>query len=261
MNRHERLSALLDILATQGQVEIEEAAERLGMSAATVRRDLDQLAAQQLVTRTRGGAVANQVSYDLPMRYKSARHVPEKERIAAAAAALVKRDMVVALNGGTTTTAVARAIATSPALADPGGGQVVTVVSNALNIASELIMRPNVRVVATGGVALPQSYELIGPLATRIISELTFDIAFLGVDGIEPAFGASAHHDGEASINHLMAELARQVVVVTDSSKLMRRSFARICHTREVNLLITDRDAPADAVRAFEDLGVTVITV
>ena len=85
--------------------------ERLDVSQATIRRDFDQLAQQQMITRTRGGAVANGVSYDLPLRYKTAKHSAEKQRIGAAAAALVEPGMVVGLNGGTTTTEVARALA------------------------------------------------------------------------------------------------------------------------------------------------------
>ena len=72
------------------------------MSAATIRRDLDHLGKQQLLTRTRGGAVANAVSYDLPLRYKTARFASEKQRIAQAAATLVRRGMVIGMNGGTT---------------------------------------------------------------------------------------------------------------------------------------------------------------
>ena len=76
MNRYERWSVLLEMLAELGKLEIEETAEKLGVSAATVRRDFDELAAQQLLSRTRGGATAHSVSYDLPLRFKVARHAP-----------------------------------------------------------------------------------------------------------------------------------------------------------------------------------------
>ena len=106
MDRYARWNALLEILTDSGRISVEDAAERLDVSQATIRRDFDQLAQQQMITRTRGGAVANGVSYDLPLRYKTAKHAPEKQRIGAAAAALVSPGMVVALNGGTTTTDV-----------------------------------------------------------------------------------------------------------------------------------------------------------
>ncbi|OIV37090.1 alkaline phosphatase [Mangrovactinospora gilvigrisea] len=260
MSRYERWNALLELLAEDGRLEVEETAERLDVSAATIRRDLDQLAKQQMLTRTRGGAVAHNVSYDLPLRYKTARHATQKQLIAQAAAELVTPGSVVGLNGGTTTTEVARALAVR---SDPPQGEkrsAFTVVTNALNIANELAVRPHVKIVVTGGVARPQSYELIGPLAAGVLGELTLDIAVLGVDGIEPATGASAHHEGEASTNRLLAERADQVVVVADSSKVGRRAFARICGPDRIDVLVTDSGVDEAAVAEFTDAGVRVIT-
>ena len=257
VDRYERLSTLLDLLGQRGRVDVDDLAGELAVSAATIRRDLDHLADQRLLTRTRGGAVVTNVAYDLPLRYKTARHASEKERIGAAAAALVDRGGVVGLNGGTTTTEVARALAVRPELngADEPG---VTVVTNALNIASELAVRPHVKIVVTGGVARPASFELSGPLASRILDEITMDVVFLGVDAVDPHHGAYAHHEGEASINRLMAERARRVVVAADSSKLGRHAFARICPTSAISTLITDDDADPAVVAAFEAEGVTV---
>ncbi|MDQ4085848.1 MAG: DeoR/GlpR family DNA-binding transcription regulator [Actinomycetota bacterium] len=258
MNRYERLNALLELLADRGRLDVENVAAELEVSAATIRRDFDHLAQQQLVTRTRGGAVAHSVAYDLPLRYKTQRHATEKQRIGRAAVDLVDHGMIVGLNGGTTTTEVARAIATH---ADLNSGQepTITVVTNALNIANELTVRPHVKIVVTGGVARPQSYELIGPLGTRILDELSLDVAFLGVDGVDPELGATAFHEGEANINSLIARRARRVVVVADASKLGHRAFARICPVGDLDVLVTDAAAPADVVERFREAGVEVV--
>jgi DeoR family transcriptional regulator of aga operon len=260
MTRYRRWNELLELLAAEGQLQVEEAAKALGVSEATVRRDLDELARQQMLTRIRGGAVAQGVTYDLPLRYKSERHPSEKQRIAAVAAGLVRPGQIAGLNGGTTTTEVARALATRSDL----NGQVpppgLTVVTNALNIATELAVRQHIKIVTTGGVARPQSYELTGPLATGVLEQVTLDVAILGVDGIDAAAGATAHHEGEASINRLMARQAARVVVAADSSKVGRRAFARICIAREIDVLVTDAGiAPEDAAR-LEDAGVDVVT-
>jgi len=259
--RFERWNALLDMLGDGGELTVERMAHALGVSAATIRRDLDELAQQQLLMRTRGGAVASTVSYDLPLRYKSARHAPEKQRIATAAAALVAPGAIVGLNGGTTTTEVARALAVRSDLHTGDAASTITVVTNALNIASELVVRRHVKVVITGGVARPQTYELIGPLATLVPSELSVDVTFLGVNAVDPDTGASTHDEGEAQINHLLATRARQVVVVADSSKLGASAFARICGAEEIDVVVTDTDAPPAMVRSFEDRGVRVLTV
>ncbi|MEU8828789.1 DeoR/GlpR family DNA-binding transcription regulator [Streptomyces sp. NPDC048636] len=259
MKRPERWNALLELLARDGRIEVDEAAAELTVSAATIRRDLDELAQQQMLTRTRGGAVAHNLSYDLPLRYKTARRAPEKQRIGAAVARLVEPGSIVGLNGGTTTTEAARAIATRGELTASDGGPGVTIVTNALNIASELAVRPQVKIVLTGGVARPQSFELMGPLATGVLAEVSLDLAVLGVDALDAAQGATAHHEGEASINHLMAARAARVAVVADSSKLGRRAFARICPLDTIDVLVTDTGADDERIAPYAEAGVEVI--
>jgi DeoR family transcriptional regulator of aga operon len=261
VDRYERLSTVLEVLAERGKVEVDALAAEMGVSAATIRRDLDHLADQQLLTRTRGGALARNAAYDLPLRYKTGRYAREKERIGRAAAALVQRGHVVGLNGGTTTTEIARSLATRAEFAGRGEDPALTVVTNALNIAGELAVRPKTKIVVTGGVARPQSFELIGPLATRVLEEIALDILLLGVDAVDPARGAYAHHEGEASINRLMVSRARKVVVVADSSKLCRSAFAEICRIGRIDLLVTDHRASEHQVKAFKDTGVAVQVV
>jgi DeoR/GlpR family transcriptional regulator of sugar metabolism len=261
MTRYERLNAVLELLAEHGHVEIDETAERLGCSTATLRRDLDHLAEQQLLTRTRGGAVASAISYDLPLRYKTARKASEKQRIAVAAAAMVTPGMTVGLNGGTTTTEIARAIAGREELVAQGAAVPVTIVTNALNIASEMIMRPHLRTVATGGMALPNSYELVGPIGAQVLRTITLDLCFLGVGALDPEFGATAFDDREAHTNQLMAARAQTVVAVADSSKLGRRTLALICEVGQIAQLITDDAATPHLVARFTAAGVRVTLV
>ncbi len=254
MSRYDRWNAILELLAQEGRLSVEEAAQALDVSTATIRRDLDQLAQQQMLMRTRGGAVAQSVSYDLPLRYKTARRGGEKQRIAEAAAELVKPGAVLGLNGGTTTSELARALATRSTL-EPG----FTIVTNALNIAAELTVRRHVKIVVTGGVARQQSYELIGPLATGVLEQVTLDVAFLGVDALDIELGASAHHEGEASVNNLLISRAAQVVVVADSSKIGRRAFSRICPIEQVDTLVTDARLSDALAGQLTDAGVKVV--
>lgn len=265
MSRHERWNALLELLAAQGRLEVEEAASTLQVSTATIRRDLDELAEQQMLVRTRGGAIAHGVAYELPLRYKSSRHASEKQRIAAAVAGLVGDGEVVGLNGGTTTTEVARALAVRAGSAQresagAAASPALTVVTNALNIAGELAVRPQIKLVVTGGVARSQSYELVGPLTAGVLNEVALDVAVLGVDGVDPGLGVMAHQEDEASISRLFAERARRVIVVTDSSKMGKRAFARICGLDRIDVVVTDSAIPSDAVESLTDAGVKVIT-
>ncbi|MBV9383096.1 MAG: DeoR/GlpR transcriptional regulator [Streptosporangiaceae bacterium] len=261
MSRYERWNALLDLVGANGHLSVVEAARTLSVSEATIRRDLDQLADQRMLTRTRGGAVSsNQMAYDLPLLYKTARNAPEKQLIGRAAAALITPDSTVALNGGTTTTEVARALVNRGEFRDGPSATTVTVVTNALSIASELAIRPQIKLVVTGGVARPESYELIGPLATYVLEDLTFDWAILGVDGLEAVAGATAHHEGEASINRLMTQRAQRVAIVADGSKLGKRAFVRVCDTDQIDVVVTNVTADTPAAAALADKGIRIVT-
>ena len=267
-DRAQRWSELLGLLGDRGRLSVAEAALALAVSEATIRRDFAALADQQLATRTHGGVVATGMAYDLPARYRS-RSAPDrepaerKERIAAAAAALLEPGTVVGFNGGTTTTATARRLAARPDLqrADlprDGTAAAITVVTNALNIATELVLRPHVRTVTLGGIARPGSYELVGPLAALVLEELWLDVLVLGVDGFDVVAGATCQHGGEAGIDAHMVRRAGRVLVVAGSEKLGRRTFARICPAAGVHTLITDTGAAAETVAAIRAAGVLV---
>jgi DeoR family transcriptional regulator of aga operon len=258
MDRGTRWSALLGLLAEHGRLSVAQVVEALGVSEATVRRDFGELAAQQLVTRTHGGVVATAVAYDLPARYKQSSGDTSKDRIAAAAAELALAGSVVGFNGGTTTSATARRLAARADLASSAERPAITVVTNALNIATEMVLRPFIRCVTLGGVARQESYELSGPLASMVLNELWLDTVFLGVDAVSAQAGATCRHEGEAGINALMVERADRVVVVATGDKVGRRAFARICPTARIDVLVTDRTAPEDEVRALRAAGVTI---
>jgi DeoR family transcriptional regulator of aga operon len=251
MRQADRLGAILEELTAHGSVEVAELCDRLGVSAATVRRDLQLLADQRFLTRTHGGAVAQGVLYELPLRYKAARHQEQKSRIAGEAAARVHDGAAIGLTGGTTTTEVARRLV----------DRQLTVVTNALNIASELAIRPNVKLVVTGGFARPESYELVGPLAEQSLAALYLDLVFIGVDGISAVHGLTTHHEVEAHTNRALIERAHRVIVVADSSKIGAVAFARICELSRIDELITDVEADPDVLRTIAEADVEVTSV
>jgi len=137
----------------------------------------------------------------------------------------------------------------------------ITVVTNALNIAGELAIRADVKLVVTGGTARAESYELVGPVAEQALERLNLDVAFVGVDGITVEAGLTTHHEVEAHTNRTMIDRARRVVVVTDSSKLGRVAFAQMCPIDMVDELITDDGAAGTAIRGIQEAGVTVTVV
>ncbi|MGY0390357.1 DeoR/GlpR family DNA-binding transcription regulator [Nocardioides sp. WG-D5] len=254
--RQQRLNQLLELISEHGHVSIAEVESALGVSAATARRDIGHLADQRLVTRTHGGATALGSAYELPLQYKIGRQAEAKRAIAAAVADLLVPGETVALNGGTTTSEVARSIGRHPDLAEDDS---ITVVTNALNIAYELSIRPNVNIVVTGGAARTQSYELVGPLSEGVLSKINIDTAILGVDGISTRAGLTTIHPAEAKISADFIAAAQRTIVVADSTKLEHPTFARIRDLDSVSMLVTDRAVPEALAKALAEHGAEIV--
>ncbi|EWS79641.1 alkaline phosphatase [Brachybacterium phenoliresistens] len=255
-SRRERLDDELNLIMERGHIAVEELTEELGVSPATVRRDLDHLAGQQLVIRTRGGASAHSSAAALPLRYRASRHARAKEAIARTAAGLARPGSVVGLNGGTTTTTLAHELSARAEFVE--SEQQTVLVTNAVNIAQELAVRSHLQMVVTGGVVREQSFELVGSWAEQLLAQIRIDTLFLGVNAISAADGARTHNEAEASINARLVERAHRVVVIADSSKVLAHAFALICPIGRVDALVTDAGIDPEELAALRAAGVEV---
>jgi DeoR family transcriptional regulator, aga operon transcriptional repressor len=250
VQRTERMSAILEQVASVGRVDVADLASRLGVSGATVRRDLQALSRNQLIIRTHGGAVSQQAGAEVPAQVKAVLRQPEKRRIARAAAALVDDGAVVGMTGGSTTLELARVLAARRGL---------TVVTNSLDVAGQLVGLAGIRLVMIGGTVRP-SRELVGPAAETMLANYHLDIAFIGVDGLS-AEGCTTFDEMEARTDGVFLHQAERRVVVTDSSKIGKATFARISPLTGISDLVTDRGAHPDSVEGIRQAGVAVVVV
>lgn len=247
--RTDRVQRILDHLDRSGSVSVPELAALFGVSLATIRRDLQALEEQKLIDRTHGGAVAVEVAHELPVSYRKSQQRAQKRDIARVAVSRVPLGAVVGLTGGSTTTEVARQLAVRESL---------SVVTNALNIAAELALKPQFKVVVPGGVARPQSFELVGLWSEQALRVLNVGVAVIGVDGVDAAGGLTTHDEVEALTNAALLARARSVIVVADASKLGRVHLARIATLDQVDEIITDSEADPAEVQRLRAAGATV---
>ena len=248
----ERRRRLLEILDAQERATVEELVSHFGVSAVTIRGDLDALAAMGGIVRSHGGALKRIDAPDEPIAVKETLHHSEKTRIAQAALAMIRHGETIILDSGTTTVEIARGIRK----AELRGLNVIT---NALNIAMELANTPQVRAILVGGLLRPVAYSLVGPSAEHALRGLHADRLFLGVDGLDLEIGLMTPDVLEAKLNAVMIEIAREVVVVADASKFHRRSLSVIAKLDKVNKLITDDGAPPEITAALRARNVEVV--
>jgi DeoR family transcriptional regulator of aga operon len=248
--RARRMAAILDVLAERGTVTLAELCTALAVSAATMRRDLADLADQHLLVRTHGGATAFGRQHELPVALRGTRFQEAKLAIAKATLTRLPRERhVVALSGGTTTASVARLLADLPH---------ITVVTNSLTIAGLLASGVG-RVIMTGGFLRPQSLELVGAIAENTFSAVNVGTAVLGADGVSAESGVTTHDETEARTNHAMVAKAQRTVVVADGSKIGQVALAQMAGIDQVSLLITDASADPVALEAIRAAGVEVL--
>lgn len=246
---------ILKMLSANGQVFVPELSNEFGVSEVTIRNDLEQLESKQLLIRARGGAmrVDRVVSFDQHLSNKHIINMQEKNRIGKAAAQLIKDSDTIIMDSGTTTLEVVKNL--------PITLNNLTVITNALNIVNHLITNQSITLIIPGGVLRKNSLSLIGPLAENNFKNFFVDKVFLGVDGFDTKQGISTPNMEEAYLNQIMINIAREVIIVTDSTKFLRKSLAFICKINRINTVVTDSGITDDDKKRLEDAEIKLIVV
>jgi DeoR family transcriptional regulator of aga operon len=239
-------------IVESGTLDVAALAAKFEVSDATVRRDLRLLEKQRLVSRSRGGAEPHTSFNDLPLSYKDTQDIGEKRRIARRALQFVDGARVIGTTGGTTVSEFARL------LMDRDG---LTIVTNALNLATYLVTNPRLRVFAAGGEVRGSSQETVGPTAETFMAHYNIDVAFIGVDGVDAEAGCTNYDPVGARVNAMMCERARTNIVLADATKIGRVALAQVRPLATVDVIVTDSRAPKEALDRISAEGCEVIVV
>jgi DeoR/GlpR family transcriptional regulator of sugar metabolism len=243
-----RLTALVEALQQDGRLDVAEMAARFGAAEMTIRRDLDRIVTMGMARRVRGGAISLLMrGEELPFAMRVLERCEAKSRIAAAVAGVLRDGEAVLLDSGTTAVMVGRALS----------GRRLTVMPMSLHAASVLSGAGSIRLLMPGGETRPGELAMVGPLALASIGALRFDTAVLTCCGLSD--GRVTSHDlGDAEVKQAMLRSAARVIIAADSSKFRQTALAVVCDAAEADLVITDTDAPADAVDALRAAGLEV---
>lgn len=249
----ERHQFIIAKLKTEGKVNVLDLCDKLNISSVTIRKDLKLLEDKQLLFRTHGGATAGDP-------YASDRHVSEKVKLKAeekmtigeAAASLIVPNDCIIIASGTTVLSLAKNIR-------PKGN--LTVITAALNVATELNHFPEIEILLLGGILRKSSASGTGIYAEMILDDFSCSKLFLGVDGIDLEFGLTTTHVMEAQLNRKMVKASQKTIVLADSSKFGKRGFGKICGLEEIDQIITDKGISDHMLETLRAMAIEVTIV
>jgi DeoR family fructose operon transcriptional repressor len=254
MRFEERKRFIVQKLKTTEQVEVVDIVDAFQVSAITARRDLIQLEKEGLLVRTHGGAIKLQTqpakkklfSYDEKVVLNSGR----KEHIAKLAMGLIQESDVIFIDSGSTLFYLAAHLKAFSNL---------TVITNSLPVASELLGHPNIRVNLVGGEIDHERKAVYGLVAQHTIEHYHANKAFIGADGVSLQRGLTTYDEKEAAISRKIAASSDEVFLLCDSSKIERNSFVKFAPLTILKALITDNELPADVKSAYSAMNISII--
>jgi DeoR family transcriptional regulator, aga operon transcriptional repressor len=245
---HERQQEVLRLLDTDGRVSVADLARRFGVTAVTVRKDLEVLERRHLLSRVRGGAVtaegADEGAFEMRLRHRA----EAKAAIARAAAAIVPDGAAIALDCSTTCYRLAQELR---------GRRSLIVVTNGLR-AAELLSESGVTVVLPGGTLRRSSWSVVGDFGDLVVSRGRLAMGFFGVRSLSREHGLMELSVEETAVKRRLAAACTQLYGLFDSTKIGRFALHSFAPTDRITALYTDDGAPQDALTTFSDAGVPV---
>jgi len=248
----QRRQDILDLVIAKRHVEVTEISRLFGVSRVTVRADLEFLAKQHLIQRTRGGAVVSmQQSLALSFAVRALLEREAKQRISRAAGALVVPGETIIVDAGSTLAEFASCMSATRDL---------TVVTPALNIATHLGSLPGLELIIIGGRLDRDTISSVGPAAEHQFRDVLAHKVFLGGHSIDEQGDIAERSLEIAALKRAMIRAAREVILLADSTKWVTPAGkAKVAPISSMNVVVTDERISLGARRAMEEQGVKVI--
>ena len=248
---YERQHKILQILEKSPSVRVSDLSVSLGVSEATVRRDLDKLHEVGQIRRIHGGAVlVERITPEAPVIQRTTENIEEKRRIGKLAASLVKEGETIFIGSGSTTQEVARNLI---------GRQNITVITNSMPVINLLSQEEGISLIATGGFMRSSELSLIGHLTELVLRELHPQKVIMGIRAISLAEGLTNDYLPEVSTDRVIIQSAPEVILVADHTKFGTVSTALVAHISAIQTLVTDSGIGADLLASLRGIVKSVL--
>jgi DeoR/GlpR family transcriptional regulator of sugar metabolism len=248
---NDRQEQILKYIERNQRIGVNQLSQLFGISIATARRDLDDLANQGKIERTHGGALLIQKAPpELPVYQRQAEQAEEKARIGTAAAHLIKAGDTIFLGCGTTVLEICKHLSQIRDL---------TVYTNSLLVVNQLVNMPEIQFVVIGGEFRRTEYECHGYFAEKCLSEIFIDKVFFGIHAISLEKGMTNNYLPSLTTDRKVLETGKEIIVLADHTKFNRVSSTLVAPVTIVHKIITDDQTPNDIIHELMQKGIEVI--
>lgn len=249
----ERYDRIVEMVNVKGSMRVSELSEHCRVTEETIRRDLDRLEQAGRLRRSHGGAVSvKEEQPEIPYRVRETTHAEEKKRIAQSALSMIRPGDRVLLDASTTAGYMAANMPDMP----------LTVLTNSIQVATELSSRDKIEVISTGGQLAQRSLSFVGPLAERSLETYHVDKLFLSCKGVHlEGGGISESNELQARLKQKMVGISDQVILLADTSKFGVRAFARVTGLNAVHAVITDQSLDDDLIERLNSYDISITRV
>lgn len=250
MFAEERQRKIMSILNENGSVKVNELSEYFNVSEATIRRDLQEMDNKKFLKKTHGGAVKIYITnFEPSFIDKKDEKNQEKQSIAKYAANMINDGDTIILDSGTTTLEISKNI-----VADN-----VTVITNSIDIASELSNKAGIKLILTGGELRNTTRAMVGHICDEMLRNFRVDKAFIGANGVSLTEGVTTPDITEAQTKKAMINSANRAILVVDNSKLEKVCFSVMCSINDISTIITSGDVMQETANEFMKQGIEFI--
>jgi len=247
----ERRNEILEKIQTDGRVVVSELSQQYQVSEETIRRDLEKLDNEGLVTKSYGGAVLNEsVNVDLPFNVRKNTNVVGKQKIATLIKELVCDEERLILDASTTAIFIAKELKER---------QRLSIITNSIEVLMELFDVEDWRVISTGGLAKAGSFALVGPQTDKMLRSYHVDKAIISCKGLDLDEGLSDSDDLHAHSKKVMLDVAVEKILAVDSTKFGKRAFAQIGDFGDITKIVTDKRPDDEWLKLFDDKKIECI--
>lgn len=249
----ERYDRIVEMVNESGSMRVSELSDRCRVTEETIRRDLDRLEQAGRLKRSHGGAVSIKDDQpEIPYRVRETTHAEEKKRIAQAALAMIRPGDRILLDASTTAGYMAANMPDIP----------LTVLTNSIQVATELSSKDKIEVISTGGQLAQRSLSFVGPLAERSLETYHVDKLFLSCKGVHlDGGGISESNELQARLKQKMVGISDQVILLADASKFGVRAFARVTGLNAVHAVILNEQLDDNLMKRLKDYDIQITTV